>query len=849
MSCRLTPLGSALSTLTRGVSGLHDHQCSSIIHRVMQEGRNSPEPTQREWNQLITRLQLGIRSGHIPVPPRTRDIMGRLNNARSEQPDAQRYYAAQHVFARARGAALAHDNWIEEQASRSGLTCDELRGQFDHFYSEASRNTSLRASQSAVAATESLLDGRFRDRRSLYAYEQLEASVAARRETAATRPSVTRVPVHGSSAIAEVGYDPASGRCEVVMRSNSNRVYAYRMTPDEYREFTDAPSLGRFYATRIRGNPDYQYSTVEEADAAATVTRCPTCQQYADDQHVCPSNGSRAALERDMLAATNRRRAELGLPEISESLRSPVFARARTRDVLEGIESNPASASIITFPVRSIQQQARQHGTVRVLISSSVSAFSDNTFASNGSVLGYADVTYMGRGQGYAVVPTDGMHHRTPPLECSCDEYQLRRTCPHIDAALATLAFNLNDGARGEGVQQFRRMAEEAQREALSVLRGGAEPPAPLAAVVPPAYANLTPLPESFAADRELFQSVYDEFKDGAKAYLDTKDESNNPLPYYTDYAFGGLGSRASGTAVGIELEFDLPDNLDWSQKEEIRRRIGEELHALGLTNSTRQQSYGATQGWYRENHERGWSFEYDGTVSGGEITSPAMFDEPQTWQNIKTVCDTLKRHGAIVTTNAGMHVHVGTEDYGQDVSKYNGLFNAFQSNEDLMFRLSTNPVRGTHRRNDYCRPNSTPSSPYRSVSRLANEQWGHHVAINFASVDGRNPNVEFRSFDATLSPAVIQAQMGLALAMTEAAKRDRFSAQLNRADRMPLGFMHTVRPASSRASGENWDRMTLPMRKLIDDIAVADGNSNAKENRLVKNLIGLFAITRYQRA
>ena len=57
------------------------------------------------------------------------------------------------------------------------------------------------------------------DRQTAVAIEAMQATRANARAAQPTRPTVTRHPVANSSVIAEMGYDDATGRVEVVMHS------------------------------------------------------------------------------------------------------------------------------------------------------------------------------------------------------------------------------------------------------------------------------------------------------------------------------------------------------------------------------------------------------------------------------------------------------------------------------------------------------------------------------------------------------------------------------------------------------------------------------------------------------
>lgn len=67
-----------------------------------------------------------------------------------------------------------------------------------------------------------------------------------------------------SSLIAEYGYDSAS-QTLAVRFVNGALVYRYQNVPPEVvAEMTEAKSIGRFFADKVRGNFDYTYAELDD---------------------------------------------------------------------------------------------------------------------------------------------------------------------------------------------------------------------------------------------------------------------------------------------------------------------------------------------------------------------------------------------------------------------------------------------------------------------------------------------------------------------------------------------------------------------------------------------------------
>lgn len=226
----------------------------------------------------------------------------------------------------------------------------------------------------------------------------------------------------------------------------------------------------------------------------------------------------------------------------------------------------------------------------------------------------------------------------------------------------------------------------------------------------------------------------------------------------------------------GIELEFMLPDNHSYDDNHETLTEIARELNEAGLSDSDRLRGYHAGQ---MENWQS-WSLEEDATVSG-ELVSPLLDDSPQSWEQVKTVLDILRRHGATASVQAGSHVHVSTGSYGDSLANHIELVREMHRHEDILYRAAANPERGTHRGDSWCSPNTdTPSS---TISPAESSRWHpqdlyrqsiHETALNMAATgSGAQGHAEFRLWDSSLDAATIQRQVAISVAMAETAERN----------------------------------------------------------------------------
>jgi hypothetical protein len=331
----------------------------------------------------------------------------------------------------------------------------------------------------------------------------------------------------------------------------------------------------------------------------------------------------------------------------------------------------------------------------------------------------------------------------------------------------------------------------------------------------------------SWADDPSAFQAAYREARR-------RRERGEAAVEFMAEDATGGLGARQGGRAFGVEIEFDLAPGVDRAQ---ALAAIGRDLYAAGLTRSPAQRGYHARPS---DSAAGLWRFESDSTVAG-EIVSPIAYDEPQTWSQLAQVCAIVRRHGGVATHRTGGHVHVGVGDYDHAVENHNNLLALFGSHEDVLYRLAQNPGRPRHRGTSWCRPNLVAAAPYPTPDQVRWANNGHGIGVNFESVTGRaTDHVEFRMWDSSLDPGVIQAQVKLSLGMAHAAFR---SPGERWGQREPIGT-HRARNAAlgrgRRLRGGAWRADTGSFRRLVDRVFARDQDK--------AQAAALFAVTRWQR-
>jgi hypothetical protein len=332
----------------------------------------------------------------------------------------------------------------------------------------------------------------------------------------------------------------------------------------------------------------------------------------------------------------------------------------------------------------------------------------------------------------------------------------------------------------------------------------------------------------SWAEDPAGFQAAYN-------AALGRRSRGEPAVPFMTEDATGGLGARDGGRGFGVEMEFDIDPSVN---RHAALQAIADDLHREGLLRSPRQASYHSSADYSR------WRFEHDSTVDG-EIISPIMYDEPQSWAQLAKVCEVVRRHGGRATARTGGHVHVSVADYDHTVDNHRRLLAAYREHEDELFRVAQNPERSRHRGTSWCRPNpdlEVNFGPARDVVTFVRGHSSHGYAMNFggAASGSSSSHVEYRMWDSSLDPGTIQTQVKLSLGMTQAA----FASPQPAGAPMPVGTHRAANAGLGRGRrlrGEAWHSDTRSFRGLVDRVFRRDADK--------AQAAALFAVTKWQRA
>lgn len=868
MSCRESRAGSALTTIARLESGADDVATLSTFHALRADivARSAAAPDDAVYAAFLNDQIIAVQNNPNFTDARRRSILARIEAAREQRPDGRTFSALQRIRGRmveqveilnTRIASIASGLDVEESVARARLaeivaaTPRGRRGATPEGYTEQIAATSRAGNGPTDPAT-------------VMALRQLDdEAYRARADRALNGPQrIVRSSI-GSGLFAEAGYDPNGGRLELVFRGRgdrpNSRVYAYRGVPAHVWERMQTGEGSRTYNDMIRGRAEYQYGTQTEADLDSAARRCSDCGQFAAAGHHCPPRIQREeaaaqaaqqareaaqraareaeqAAERDRAAAAERAAAaaqqaeELaqGRPEVREARDAGIWGYGRTSRPNRGAATGRADGMRMS-PVTAMRAEA-VNGPIRGRISY---GFGNRLRDSEDGLPVTAWATYV---RGTAVFDRPGRGQYTvsdPQLRCECPQYRENGDCPHINYVLERVRSAWAPATASRSTQPLTEAdIARAQRAAEEALRHDWMRNEETAAEAARSWAPSAP--------QDRYSETFESFEEDYKAALQRKKDGEAPIPYMTSNALGGDFTRASGKGFGVELEFDFPNSVD---RYSALSAIGRDLYAAGLTHSEYQQGYHASaRRGYVDTHAGNWSYEKDCTVAG-EIVSPIMYDEPETWENIAKVCEIVKRHGGKASVKTGSHVHVSSPNTTLETATE--LRRMVNQHEDVMYRISQDPQRGKHRPMRWCGPNTeVPSDGYRSIEAARAGTGTHGFGLNMAAVSGGGgDHPEIRHWDGTLDPSVIQAQIKVSAAMVEAAVRNGANGGSPLRRREPVGT-HKARAAATFGNS----RRALTSAELKEDSATArsfiDTLFTRREDKA--QVAALFAVTKW---
>lgn len=784
MSCRETSAGSAFTTWARHVvhSELTDSAVQSSFHRLRSVYLSRSEENRRiyspeDYYAILDRQVGRIRMNSALTDTERTSLLERLEAARSEPiPEQAIIYALSNLVPAARNRVESQRAFISSIAERTGESVETLTERFKNL-TTVPANEREEVSREDIEQAASI--GLARDKGTVSAMLRME-SEARHIEIvrASTLPqAVTRTVLASPRLIAdnytilEHGWDSRSGRMEILIdHDGEHKLYAYKEVPaDIAQQVADDPAA---WSALVRGNPDYQYKDEYEKKMGGVAPKCKICGQFADESHQCDPRAYPITYNQAGSRANPWEDQQVDLYYIPEGETEPVSYMSdiflpQEEQLLPGLlRGQPAN---ITFR-------------------NSITAMVENE---EGYIV--PESMYIS-GELQVVLEDNVLQFNTDNINCRCQAYSNTGTCPHIDVLKTAVQEKYQPFANDEQEIREARIREAVE---LAASRQQRRREAAMASNWMATEEGLAEASGTWRRDAEvLYSEDLDAWKqDIAEAKQAARGNNGTPvIPYMRENALDGMCTRESGIGFGVEIEYDFPLDMSWEDRMRAQEAIGRELYAEGITSTTFQlEAHASQEEGYDDSPGNGtWSWEEDGSVSG-EIVTPVMYDEPETWEKLEKTFLILNRHGATPNTTAGAHVHVSTGQYNGEGKPYTELLRLVNQHEDSFYRLSSNPFRGTHRNNGYASPlPRVPRTGFTDVQQVfswQNNNIGRYTAVNLEScTGGRYDHTEIRAFDASLDAGTTQAQIKLAVGLVYSAKRLTDSGVTTEREKEPLG-------------------------------------------------------------
>jgi hypothetical protein len=833
MSCRSTFSGSAFTTFARLASPdpISDVATLSAFHRLRREyieAQHSPWQAPRlalltgpdQYQDLLTGLRDEVAADPSLSEARRASLLARLESATDQVPDPGTIYALRMIKQAVRAQAGCRAGFLASYASHMGVSLEQAQARFAALENGIARSRSAGDPDTVTQASidEASNRGLGIEAGTVHAYVTMrdeaaaaEAATLAVTPTRFTRDQIVTDPfTHGQHTfeLTEIGRDPRTGYTEITVVDRSTgevttRAY-HRVSEYDMRQLSDPHTASSHWTSRLRAASWMEFSTPEEAARAAAAPRCALCGQFSAVGHSCPTSIISTPVTAFALSGDYRRNG-------ATSGQAVTMMHVDSQGV-----ARPAQVRI-DLPLVAGFRQAGRDGSILLE--------GIHQYLPGGSVLGDLGVLRTEDGQ---------LEFNVAQLRCNCQDYQRNYRCEHVDTYVRAVRTRLNPPARTPAAQltpeerQARAAAAQARAEALAATDWATSQ----AGLADAARTWRTDAVVSYSEDFDAFDRVYQH------ALTQTSAKNGAAvIPFIRENALDGMATRESGQAFGMEIEYEFPAEWSHERKIEANRAIGQALQAANLTDSAEQKPYhAATTAGFIDTHvhpqtgKGTWSWERDGSVSGGELVTPGMYDEPETWAKLETAVEILKANGAIATARAGAHVHVGTAMYAGDPRKYAELAQLMVQHEDVMFRLAQDPARKSHRQGGYSQPlPDAPSGGWRDLGHVKAWQGGRTKVLNLGHVAvPRDPmdqsasakdHPEFRIFDSSLDVGVMQSQIKLSVAMTHAAARAAEAGGTTRV-KEHLGA-HLERTSRRRREPTREDQMadTASFRSLMDTL------------------------------
>lgn len=166
------------------------------------------------------------------------------------------------------------------------------------------------------------------------------------------------------------------------------------------------------------------------------------------------------------------------------------------------------------------------------------------------------------------------------------------------------------------------------------------------------------------------------------------------------------------------------------------------------------------------------WDSKSDTSVShGGEVASDILNDSKTDWNNLKKICEFLKKKSVIYNGTAGGHIHIDKDILNNDVDSWRLFFKTYCIYENILFRFGYNDRVGP-RKGIKTYASNISVMFYDSLLIFKEEDWKYKlikkmgydkdIAVNFQNVrfddsSKKRNTIEFRFPNGTFEEIIWQ--------------------------------------------------------------------------------------------
>lgn len=206
---------------------------------------------------------------------------------------------------------------------------------------------------------------------------------------------------------------------------------------------------------------------------------------------------------------------------------------------------------------------------------------------------------------------------------------------------------------------------------------------------------------------------------------------------------------------LNIPIQFGLEFEHDSSPAYNIDN-LAADVYAAGYGLNKIAYGHRSAAGKVYYVHTRGWITEYDESVSGGEVISPVMTDNEETWMAVDTILNLIKNNGGTVSPASSCHIHMDTSILADDKEKWEHLYSYMEHFSSVLYELGTYGTE--HRGQKECQPIMFQSAPTAQEFREQYKRKTLMLNTSYVRENGYG-HVEYRVNDASLDYALTRAQ------------------------------------------------------------------------------------------